>query len=415
MEKSPIYANIEKCFSDLKQNPKDKEPLQRIERSLKHKFGMEFSVTVVHNKTNEFFGMSVYPEVSMLDMLVAELIKDGNHHERESSVSKIWAEQNKWVIEIDDMILEDYNLNANPSEMTAVLIHEIGHVTYSNTVPVRALKAVRYQLTKLNYKAKQIIKWKRAQRLLDLVVIEACSSKSFSKYSKDELNADKFAFKQGYGDELCQFIDKMLKTYGNKDIDRSEHDIEQDINAIASWSMETISELEYRKNTLQRMLESVGLRTSSTYTRNILKGIRHDFFSQKSSINYTAAVGESVMNEWKKYSNDVVMEQGIEKCHKEHKSFKIKQTDIDMIDIQVQKITTLDDKLYVLDLISSMQDRLEQQNYLHKIKDTNMPLTSVDRIKEYTIQLNKLRQQTVKKQVIKSKTFFKNYPKGYDN
>lgn len=418
-KKSPAFNSIDNTFSQLKQNPHNKDLVDKIGRLLKAKYNLNFEIYVVANKNKEFFGMSVYPEMSMIDELVSEIIRDGSHNDRESAITKMWATQKNWVIEIDELILTDGRLNASPSELTAVLLHEIGHVVYDNTVPRRALKVMRYEITKMNYKAKQIIRWRRAQRLLDLVVIEACSSKNFSKFSKEELEADKFVVKEGYGDHLYSFIDKLLSVSGNSMIDRTEREIEQDVEQVAQWSLDTLRELEFRKNKLLRMLEVVALRSPSIYVSTLVTKVRADFFSSKSDKNYVAVLQEAnLMKEWRKYA--VVTEGELiaggsssSNCHK-GKPTRIKQVDIDMILIQSQKIDTLDDKLYVLDLIQSLQNRLEEQYDMHMVKTTNIPITPKDAINDYLKQLEKLRDVTVKKSVRRSKTFFHKYPKGYE-
>lgn len=417
-KKSPAFNSIDHSFSHLKQNPNDRESVAKIARLLKAKYDLNFEIYVVQNKNNEFFGMSVYPEMSMVDELVAELIREGSQSDRESAITKMWAQQKNWVIEIDELILTDARLNSSPSELTAVLLHEIGHVVYNNTVPRRALKVMRYEITKMNYKTKRIIKWKRAQRLLDLVVIEACSSKSFSKYSKDELAADKFVVKEGYGDELYTFIDKLIASFGNSMIDRTEREIEQDVEQVAQWSLDTLRELEFRKNKLLRMLEVVSLRTSSLYISSLVMNIRSDFFTNRSDKKYIGLKESAVMKEWHKYAavteGELIAGGSSSVCGPNKKITKVKQVDVDLISVQAQKIETLDDKLYVLDLIHHLQNRLEEQYDMHFTKTTNVPLTPKESIKDYMKQLEKIREATVKKSVRRSKTFFQKYPKGYE-
>jgi len=415
-EKSPIMLELENAFLDLKQDNKNKQALLAIEKCLKRKFDLEVKVDVVKNKHNELFGMSVYPQHSLIEAVITEILSSGNPASKASVVEKMWAENKEWYIDIDSIILNDMNLNTNPSELVAVLLHEVGHVVYSNTVPNRITKVLKYQLIKSNHKLKQIVKWKRCQRILDIIVVEACSGKNFKNVNKEELQADYFAYSNGYGEALNSFINKLLISNGNSMIDRTDEEMEKDVEIITKWTLTNIGELEFRKNSLQKMLETEMRRNPSTYVRSILLNVKNLFFSKSNQDNYTGILKEStVIKEWRHYEEKPLLESYKDAFDNSGIVKRIKAVDLNILEIQVGKIKNLDDKLYVLDNINNYQEILDVQDELRHVQTSNnRPLMTKESIDKFRLELDDLRKRAMKVKTSNYHSFFKSYPTGYE-
>ena len=174
--KTEDMLSLESVFHNIKTDPThDERYLVQLKRILLRVFELEFDISIVNNKTNKFFGMSIYPEMSVVDAMVDAII----NKKSPSEIVGLWQKNKHWVLEIDSLLLFDQTLNANPAELVAVLLHEIGHVVYSNSVPQRINKVMRYKIMSSTYTIKKLIEWKRVQRLFDLVIVEACSTKNY--------------------------------------------------------------------------------------------------------------------------------------------------------------------------------------------------------------------------------------------
>lgn len=408
-KKTEDLLSIEKAFKELKDKKNIRNNLDLIERVLSRSFDIKFEISIVENDTNEFYGMCIYPQMSTVDRLLVEILEGKN---KSNTIYEIWQENKLWILEIDSILLFDRNLNANPAEITAALLHEIGHVISSNKIPGRIYRVLKYELMKLNYSTKQLIKNPKVRSILGLSIIEACSSKNFSVISVDsEAVADKFVVKMAYGDELNQLLEKIIKSQGNSLIDRTENEMDNDVKSIVNWSLENISELMYRKTKLKSSLQTVLLQNPSKYVKKIVYNIKNTFFGD-SEDGYKAAIMEQCLFDTCK---KIVNESFMDLFDKIGKLKKVSQSEIDIIGIEIEKIENNDDKIYVLDLIYDKLDLI------------NTALEYIDSGKKEKVQQPKITLQGLKKQLealrtdvlsvqIKEKQYgvFIKYPKGYE-
>lgn len=408
-KKPEDLLSIEKAFREIKEKKNIQFNLRLIERILSRAFDIKFEISIVNNDTNEFYGMCIYPQMSTIDRLLIEILEGKN---KSNTIYEIWQENKLWTLEIDSIILFDKNLNANPSEITAALLHEIGHVVSSNKIPGRVYRILKYELMKLDYSMKQLIKNPKVRSILGLTIIEACSSKNFKFLSVDsEAVADKFVVKLDYGDELNQLLDKIIKSRGNRLIDRTENEMDSDVKSIVNWSVENISELMYRKTKLKSSLQTILLQNPSNFVKKMVHNIKNTFFGDSEDRYKSALMEQCLFDICKK----VVHESFMDLFDKIGKLKKISQSEIDVIGIEIEKIENNDDKIYVLDLIYDKLDLI------------NTALDYIDTGKKDKVQQSKATLQGMKKQLetfrstilsiqIKDKQYgvFIKYPKGYE-
>ena len=131
--KQDRFKTIDAAFSMLKENPSATSPLGIIKDVLDDSFkGLDFSVILAPTTDKGFkFYMGVYPEVSTTDKIVNAILSN-----KESKVvSELWKKNTKWVIDIDESIITSDMFT--PNELTALLLHEVGHVIASNSINER--------------------------------------------------------------------------------------------------------------------------------------------------------------------------------------------------------------------------------------------------------------------------------------
>lgn len=408
-KKNQDLIYMEECFKNIKSKNNVEENLQAIKRIISRQFDIEVGIGIVQNDSRPFFGMSIYPNQDVISMMVEDVLLDRS---RVESLMKVWGENRQWILEIDSNLIYDTNLNANPAEIVAVLLHEIGHTVYSNTIPQRVYKVLKYEFVKQSLTMRKLLKWKKVQRLFDLVFIEACSSKSYSYINLDsEREADKFVVTMGYGDNLNNFIGKLLTTHGNSLINRTEDSMERDVKMMTQWTLENVAELEYRKTKLRSSLERELLSNPSNFVRIVINDIKNYFFG-KSKDKYKEIVNESMLVT---QHQKIVKESLFDLFDKYGRLKKIKQSDIDILTIEKGRIRNEDDKIYVLDLI---YDNLEIINNGIRLLDENkkdkVPVTK-ETLLNYKAQLEKIRKDVLEAP-IQPPTYglFIRYPKGYE-
>lgn len=407
--KSEDFRHIEKCFTEIKQKESVDSNLSRISTALNRMFDIKFNISIVENKTNRFFGMSIYPTKNIIDSMVNSII---NEKSSESIIVELWQKNKEWFLEIDSILLYDKNLNANPTEITAVLLHEIGHIVASNEIPMRINRIIRFKFTEMDYKLRRLCQNTKLQQLFNLVIVDACGDKNYHYVNlKSERIADKFVEKIGYSDELNNFITKLISTSGNSLVNKGDYDVENNIRIMVNWSLENISELEFRRNKLKQTLRTEILKNPSFFVKSIIDNIRLTFFGQDNNQVLESMEEMTLLNIKKK----ILTESVVTWFNDIGKIKKVSQSDIDIIGMEVDKITNTDDKIYCLDLIYEKLELIDTALSYLANNQADRVVQSKQTLITMKTQLEKMRERILALQ-IKEKQYgvFIKYPKGYE-
>ena len=424
VNKSEEFKLIEQCFSSIKSNNDESGNIARLERALSRIFDLKFHIFITDNTSGVFFGMNIYPAHNIMDRMIDNIVVDKPSDI--DTVCKLWAENNEWYLEIDSILLYDMNLNASPAEMTAVLLHEIGHIVYSNTIPQRISKILRYKLMRLNYQTRALAQNNKIRKLFKLTILESCSIKNFRFDNKKEHIADKFVVHYGYGEYLDSFIGKLIKSQGNQLVNRSDSEVEQDIDAIVNWTVNNLKGLEFRKNGLRTALKVEMLKSPSKYVKDTVEDIYQSLF-RKSTDKYRELLSEQYSEvPHDVYSEMQADENFVKMCNRivaeaSHTIFdnlgklkKVQQVDIDVLQVEVDKIRTNDDKIYLLDRLYGMLETVNMAlDYisLGKEKKVSQSKSTLTNMKD---QLERIREEILAVKIIDSEYgVFIRYPKGY--
>lgn len=415
---------IEKCFGHIKAKDDVNGNITRIERALSREFDLKFNLSIVKNTTNQFFGMNIFPSVSTMDIMVESII------DKKSSVEEIlevWQKNDTWYIEIDDILLYDTNLNANPAEITAVLLHEIGHTVYDSTIPRRLNKTLRYKLMKLTYQMRALVSNEKIRKLFNLAILESCTTKSYTFTNvKSERFADKFVLDYGYGNELDEFIGKLIKSQGNSLINKTDKELEKEVEIIVNWTVVNIKELEFRKKALRQSLKVEMMKSPSDLTKRVIQDIYVSFFGE-STDKYRALLSEQYTGDSRDIYNEMKCEQilmnDVKRIIEEAslgffdklgKVKKVSQSDIDILSVDASNIENNDDKIYLLDRLYILLERVNAALDLIEIGKEKKVAQSKSTLLNMRDQLNKIREQILSTKVIdKEYGVFIKYPKGY--
>lgn len=402
---------LENAFKDIKSRNNVPGAIQSVRRIISRNFDIDFTINIVENDTRNFFGMSIYPSMDMVSQLVTSIMSEKR---TTAQLVDMWQKNKQWVLEMDSILLYDSALNANPSEIVAVLLHEVGHVVYSNSIPQRISRLIRYSVMKSTLAIKKLVEWPKVQRLFDLVIVEACSSKNYHYINMHtERVADNFVVKCGYGDALDNFIGKLVSTQGSRLVNRTDNEMENDVKAIINWSLENIAELEFRKTKLRRTLQVELLKNPSEFVKQVVFNIRKTFFGadQDKDIAVTLVSEQYLISG----SQRVVKEGVLSLFDKNRKLKKIAQSDIDILSVEVGRIQNEDDKIYCLDLIYDKLDLANMALDLISTGKKELVPQSKDTLTAIKTQLDKMRTAVLNTD-IKPKTYgvFIKYPIGYE-
>lgn len=420
MSKKPAFLHIEECIREVQYKKNVEQNLKTIGRLLSREFSeyartnahkVDFNVSIIDNKSGNLFGASVYPSIETLANVTRLLTEERPTSEL---LAEVWRDSDEWNIELDSVMLYDTTLKASPGEVLAVILHELGHVAFSNSVPERLNRVFRTYTMIQSLKVKNILKDVHvSKKILYFPIIAACASTNFKigNNIKKEIIADDFAYRCGYGEDLVNFIDKLLISQGNSLINRSENSMDDDVKIFMQWSVENLSELQFRKNKLKRSLKLELLRNPSKYTKQIVEAIRNEMFGNDKGDSYTQLVQESfIMNGIRRAKNNTV------KCiDKIHKLKPLKWRDLDMYEAELLRVESVDDKIFLLE---NLHDELDRANLaLQLIEQGRMDKVgqSKQTVQEYRTEVIKLIEKAKSIEIHKEKFgLYVKYPEGYE-
>ena len=180
------------------------------------------------NNDKLFFGMRVYTQIDGDDVI--DIMSDDK--------PKAF---NKYYIEFDSKLF-DPMLGLDEKEITAILLHEIGHIVYDTgsidevrkNIDIYFSNTGDYISPKINDNYKEVI----AYALKDSVVKAASI---FCKFGNEENIADTFVASCGYGPYLESGFRKILRStnYINKDVD--------DRFIVLSWALRLKRDLKLNR------------------------------------------------------------------------------------------------------------------------------------------------------------------------
>lgn len=386
----------------------------------------EFTVQVTSNKTGneKFFGMRVYPDIEEMDNFCKDLVNEGDKI-RFTDIVKKWKKIDKWFLEIDGTCFDRNQFNFNPKELTALTLHEIGHIIYSDK-PIEGFYRA-YQEVKARMNSSD----KATQKLMyDIYMIPltlACMQRRWVNGKNEvqlEIIADKTVVELGYGQYLLEALDKITRAIGSLNSQNNQDELSSSMN----WCQQNIADIMKRKEQLKDELYYRAVRTKSNYMK-AMTIIILDKLGFKLRERYTGYVVENTIEllsdpeVMQKYmpivdamesakfdkfynmmhsSNFIAMEAIFNK----RKKVKVElpsQYEIDAIAVEVDKITNHHDRIYVLDLIYEVLERIN--NFEEAISpDPSLVKKWSAKIRQMKDELEALRQA-----VLAKKTFATSY------
>lgn len=418
------FLQIMKCFSYIKSGESESSNLNRIESSLSRLFEINFHLSVIQNEHSDFFGLTIYPSIEVTDNIIKDILDTSV---KTSTIVETWQCNKDWYVEIDSMLLSGVDINASPAEITALLLHEIGHVVYSNTIIQKLTATIREKVSKLNYITKKLLNDDKIRKLFYLTILEVCNFKDFHyEVDTNEAVSDRFVNQYRFRDNMDELIGKIIGRYGNEWINRKEDDIDNTIKIMVNWVIVNVRELEFRKKELRNALKIELMTTSSALVKRVIQHIYASFFGSvtdkyrmilSEQYNSHAVDKVSLMEAEQyldKYYKNIIKEASAGLFDKVGRIKKVEQLDIDILCADIDRIQTNDDKIYLLDKLYIQMDKVNtaldyiEMGKLDKVKQSKSTLLNMKK------QLERLRQEILATRIVdKQYGLYIKYPAGY--
>lgn len=359
--KKDKFEVIDNAFLVLKEDPDNTTAVSLIKMSLEECFGAKFNITIVKSidatrPDNTPFIMSVFPEVSTIDKIISALIS--NDDNTDGTVKSLWDKNKVWNIEIDRRILDTTIADFTKRELTALLMHEIGHVACSNSITSRLTTILQYELAKINMKDKLLLRDKIFRQVLSLPVLNACimDDKRSGKNIKEEIKADSFSKKMGYGSDLASVMKKIMDS--GKCMKSGT--IDDNLRSVTSFSTNTLTQLRERQSNLVRNnLTALKVECVSPFITDAIGVFESALFEyecnsssiEKSKIEYMMEKAERIC------SDEEIITEFFSFGQKQLK--KIDPAELDYIDVKINEIKSESDKMMLISYLYSKLDMID--------------------------------------------------------
>lgn len=409
-------ADIDKAFDILKENQDSKVGIDMIKSALENCFDYTFNIRIIkpnpenRDFNNMLFVMSVYPEISTVDKIISATISNSDIE----SIKKLWETNKKWEIEIDGRLFDTSIITCNNRELTSILLHEVGHIVYSNDIPNRVSTILKYEIMKSKMKNRLLLKDRIFRLIMTLPILDACVNDTGDKTSlKEELKADTFVKKMGYSKELQSMITKIMK------IQKSNMTRDVKMKKANDFSMQFLDDYQSRKDALaKKSLFGIKKYNESVYIDNILNEINESLFE---SFDDTMSMTLSNKVQYMQERADKIVEDGYFTeffIFGKKKLKKIEPYEIDYCVVKLESCTSLTDKMMIITYISS---KLDLVNYYISIlenpkesKKYNIP-NSKQQLVDFKNRLEILREKAINfKLPEKDKHILVKWPTGYE-
>lgn len=351
------FLKIERAVLYLEENPQSEQAIADIQDAFNNCFGIETQISVIDPPPNSpWFIMSVYPDKSTVDKVIDAVMSDKDH----KTIQKLWQQTKVWTIEIDQRIF-GRNPKFTEKELTAMMLHEVGHIAISNSITRRISNIMRYKIAMANMENKALLKDSIFKKVLSLPILNACiaNNKSNNDSVKEEIKADSFVKKAGYQRDLVSALKKMIPKTEKNNADK-------DMADLTGFTVNTIEQFKQRKdNLVKEYVEAMINTIDSPYLKESVADAYE--FILHNNIYTESTLGNRVSEYYHDRADSVVTESfGIFRT----KLPRLNASDLDYVDMKTLECKNVDDKMMLVSFCRSKIDMIDY--YIRIVSDPDL-------------------------------------------
>ena len=409
--KKEAFKSIDNAFLVLQEDKNSETGKKIIKDSLNEIFDVEFDIEIIPvNDNSPLFVMSVFPEKSVVSKIISSVTTNSGNIE---TIKKLWQQNKKWTLEIDERILNKNFINCSNRELTALVLHEIGHVVCTNSIPSRISTIIQYEIAKSKLENKILAADKLFSKILALPILNACvsDSRKSDKPLSVEIKADNFAKKMGYQQELLSVLKKITT---NQKYPKGGT-INKNMEEMTKFSINTLNQLKAREdNLLKKNLVSLKKECVSPYIESYID----DFYNTIFETGDKSISSIEHLTFMENRADSIVENYYTEFFFGKKKLSKIDPAELDYIDIKTNEIKNENDKMMLISYIHSKLDIIDF--YLEILKDPklakkyNVP-NSADQLERMRTRLLTSRENILKYKIPeRNKGIIIAWPENYE-
>ena len=428
------FVHLAKTFNFMLHNRFNKEEIKNALNELSifcsQYFNFKAKVSIVEsNEEFKFFGFRFFPSDSNLKGLVNAVFKEFPDNEHiADQINEYWRNISDWVIEIDEKMLYDLSNRLTPEEVATMFIYQIEQNVFSSEKIKSAFNIILEKFTEpsVNYKLSGFIqKSPQCRELLGMVFVYACNFVNYKTINNDDLIINANAnIKERY----TALINKLTMRYGLLSlIDRKPFEFNSGCMSVVNWVFESINDLRFSTFRFRKNLKGYILTSRSPYISRYMRGVLNSFVNslnlvydaiEESAMNPIKykALNETLDTNWKKEYERITESLSREYLDREGFVIKIDNKDIDEIRVEAANITSVSDKLYLLERLYLFIHACEYALELLKDKkEAHRVRQSKEELLRQMGHLNDVRLAIIKAPVGQERYgLYVKYPPGYE-
>ena len=434
------------CIMDLKESRSNAtvltDKLKAISRIIKRCYGINTELTILDTEMDQdFFGFNIYPDEETLGKLVILTVPNPKVAIAVSNpdaplcdnAMEIWKECERWHIDIDAKVLYSLSFRFTPDEIMAILISSLEKTIFCPKRLCIAVNAVTQLQATCDPQVKSLMRSKYLKNFLVIPYLQACSFTTFDSNVHEE---SIFANDPKLFEIYDSFLHKLVTYYGNGLVDRKWDDLVKELQYTTFWIFESLNDCKYNLTKIRKGIKDQILATKSLYVKDILKSLAKNLLADEDMF---ASDGLPYIMEEKfipanpklnvlkeKMREDIIIKK-IEAIKEEYNSDmfdrngyckRVTDEEIDILRLEIQKIETVDDKIYYME---KCYDKLSIVNYALSLLDSDEKSLnskvkdSRSKLEKQQESLMRIRDMIVATNIApKRYGLFIKYPKGYE-
>lgn len=344
--------------------------LNRLKNELNRFFKGQKCKEVIYTKNTDkvFFGMSVSP-----------IMKDDDIVMIINSDEKYII--NEYYLELDSKLF-DVSLGLTSRELLAVLLHEVGHMVNTSEPVDNARETLDLYLAKT--KSSLDIAESINQKAILGFGLRDVMRKTISIFEKDqaeEITADEFVYKCGYGPELQSALHKIVKKR-NSIVNEKDNKL-----AIFMWSVALYKNIKFQRIPALRLIKKGKQISCSELQKRDLERLERNLKGIDLSVN------EAVDGLKKVYMDRVnrIKSKGIKSLKEDYYELALRAKNIDLTDEALIILRRINSNMSII------QDYLEAETLDDRTREEAFNILE---------QYEELRQKLIKKDLYKEKQLF---------
>lgn len=392
---------ISNVYADMLSNKKI--DTKNLDAALKKATGHSIYARVISVNPKNMFVMCITPDKSTVDKIAKNIVMNESQFDL---ISDLWKKASSWSLDIDKNLFDFLSAG----ELTALTLHEIGHMIEGNSIPARLSSTVQVALANSKIGERAMMKDSLFNKIMHLPIIATCYFNPNKESIKHELKADKVAVHSGYMNELLSAMDKIQDKFNQ--INHGFSNPNADLDASLEFTKTALNNLEARKSALVKKSfkdlrdhapEGSALFESASFIEDLFFEDAHASAREK----WISDLAERISHD------EYVEEFGGGKGLK-----PITRDQIDYIRVKVSGIETLNDKLMMVSYINGKIELAEY--YISILEDPNLSKKykvphSMSYLTAVIDILNKQKEIALKAKIVdQTPKIIVGYPEGYE-